>query len=152
MGAGKHANMVYIIDFGLSKEFRDPSTRVHIPYRHGRGFTGTAAFASVNSHLGLELGRRDDLESLAYVLIYFLCGFLPWQDPRKDILALKQGITSHKMFHGLPVEFRTFLEGCRSLAFHDKPNYDQYYNLFNNLFLRQGFESNSVFDWDVACG
>jgi serine/threonine protein kinase len=150
MGASKHANLVYIIDFGLSKEFRDPNTRAHIPYICGCGITGTAAFASINSHLGLELGRRDDLESLAYILIYFLCGFLPWQGQRKDILTLKQGITSHNIFHELPVEFRTFLESCRSLAFHDKPNYDQYLNLFNNLFLRQGFENDLVFDWEVA--
>jgi serine/threonine protein kinase len=148
IGAGEHANLVYIIDFGLSKEFRNPNTRAHIPYSHGHGFTGTAAFASVNSHLGLELGRRDDLESLAYILIYFLCGFLPWQDTKKDILTLKQGITSHNIFHELPVEFRTFLEACRSLAFHDKPNYDQYYNLFHDLLLRRGFESDRVFDWD----
>jgi hypothetical protein len=97
------------------------------------------------------LGRRDDLESLAYILIYFLCGFLPWQGRRKDILALKQGITSHDMFQELPVEFHTFLKSCRSLAFDDKPNYNQYLNLFNTLFLQQGFENNPVFDWDVTC-
>ncbi len=146
MGAGKQANLVYIIDFGLSKEFRDPNTRTHIPYSCGRGFTGTAAFASINSHLGLELGRRDDLESLAYILIYFLHGFFPWHGPRKDILALKQGITSHDMLCDLPGEFHTFLEGCRSLEIHDKPNYDRYRNLFNNLFLQQGFEGNQIFD------
>jgi len=151
MGLGKHANLVYIIDFGLSKEFRDPNTHAHIPYSSGRGFTGTTTFASINSHLGLELGRRDDLESLAYILIYFLWGFLPWEGPRKDILALKQGITSHDMFHKLLVEFRAFLEGCRSLAFHDKPNYDQYWNLFNNL-SQQEFGSNPVFDWNVRRG
>lgn len=146
MGTGKHANLVYVIDFGLSKEFRDPDTRAHIPYGFGRGFTGTAAFASINSHLGVELGRRDDLESLAYILIYFLCGFLPWQVPRKDILAFKQRITSHNMFRKLPMEFRTFLEDCRSLEFHDKPNYDKYIKLFNNLFLKKGFEGDQVFD------
>ena len=58
LGAGKHANLVYIIDFGLSKEFRDPNTCAHIPYSCGCGFTGTTAFTSINSHLGLELGRR----------------------------------------------------------------------------------------------
>ena len=135
MGTSKHTHLVYIIDFGLSKEFRDPNTHAHIPYSCGRGFTGTAAFASINSHLGLELGRWDDLESLAYILIYFLCVSLPWQGRRKDILALKQGITSHDMFRELLVEFRTFLESCRSLSFHDKPNYNEYLNLFNNLFL-----------------
>jgi serine/threonine protein kinase len=149
MGTGKHADLVYIIDFGLSKEFRNPNTCAHIPYSCGRGFTGTAAFTSINSHLGLELGRRDDLESLAYILIYFLHGFLPWQETKKDIHTLKQEITSHDIFHELPVEFQTFLEACRSLGFHNRPNYDQYYNLFHDLLLWREFESNLVFDWDI---
>jgi serine/threonine protein kinase len=154
MGTGKHANVVYIIDFGLSKEYRSPNTRAHIPYSCGHGFTGIAAFASVNSHFGVELGRRDDLESLAYALIYFLWGSLPWGNLRKskDILALKQEITSHAKFHKLPVEFHTFLQDCQSLAFHSKPNYDRYYDLFNDLLLQHGFDSSASFDWDVAGG
>jgi len=82
MGTDKQANVVHLIDFGLSKEFRDPNTYLHIPCNSTHGLTGTATFASIHSHLGLELGRRDDLKSLAYVLIYFLHGSLPWQDLR----------------------------------------------------------------------
>ena len=77
MGVRKHASTVYLIDFGLSKEFRDPDTHLHIPLNKDVGLIGTTAFASINSHLGLELGRQDDLESLAYVLFYFIWGFLP---------------------------------------------------------------------------
>jgi serine/threonine protein kinase len=150
MGVGKHANLVYIIDFGLSKEFRDPNIHMHIPYNKGLGFIGTANFASVNSHIGLELGRWDDLESLTYILIYLLCGFLLWQGLGQDILASKQGITSHNLFQKLPVEFCTFLEHCRSLSFDDKPNYDHFRSLFNNLLLRRGFQSNLTFNWDVT--
>ena len=84
MGVGRHASIVYLIDFGLSKEYRDPNTHQHIPFNNGLGFIGTAAFVSINSHLGSELGRRDDLESLAYVLFYFLWGFLPWQGSRPE--------------------------------------------------------------------
>ena len=135
MGVSKQANLVYIINFGLSKEFRDPNTRAHISYRSGHGFTGNLNFASINSHLGMELGRWDDLESLAYLLIYFLHGFLPWQDAKKDILAVKQGITSTAWFQKLPLEFRMFLVYSRSLAFNDKPDYDYYYELFHNLLL-----------------
>jgi casein kinase I family protein HRR25 len=79
MGIGVHSTVVYLIDFGLSKEYRDPSTYKHIPPRTNLSLTGTASFTSINSHLGLELGQQDDLESLAYILIYFLCGDLPWQ-------------------------------------------------------------------------
>lgn len=126
---------------------------MHIPFNTGLGFAGTADFASVNSHLGLELGRRDDLESLAYILIFFFCGFLLWQDNGNNILALKREITSHAMFEKLPVEIRSFLQYSRSLSFEDKPNYDRFYNLFNDILQQDGLEgglSKPVFDWDVA--
>jgi serine/threonine protein kinase len=154
MGIGDQANVVYLIDFGLSKEYRDPNTREHIPYNDGLGFIGTTTFASTNSHLGSELGRRDDLESLAYTLFYFLWGFLPWQGLRKGeaILECKRTITTHDLFLDLPVEFHTFFEHCRSLSFDEKPNYDYFYDLFGGLLLREGFQLDTPFDWDVAGG
>jgi len=146
----KNVNLVYIIDFGLLKQFRDPDTRAHIPYRQGRGFTGTAQFASINSHLGLELGRRDDLESLAYILIYFLHGSLPWKKRGKNIHLMKQKITSQNIYQGLPLELRTFLELSQSLSFDSKPDYDHYYNLFDSLLSKGEFRCDSMSDWDVG--
>jgi serine/threonine protein kinase len=152
MGVGNQTNVVYVIDFGLSKEYRNPGTRAHIPYNTGLGFVGTTTFASINSHMGLELGRRDDLESIAYILFYFLWGFLPWQNLKtgKAILKSKRTLTTHKLFLGLPVEFRAFYEHCRSLSFDDKPNYDHFYNVFGNLMLQEGFQLDMAFDWNVA--
>lgn len=79
MIGNKDASLVYMIDFGLSKRFRNPKTGQHIPWKEGKNLTGTARYASLNTHLGYEQSRRDDLEGLAYVMLYFLKGKLPWQ-------------------------------------------------------------------------
>ncbi|KAG2339463.1 kinase-like protein, partial [Suillus weaverae] len=78
VGLGNLKHTTFLIDFGTAKEFWNTSTRVHIPFHQGQCLTGTPAFASINDHLGVELGRRDDLESLTYMLIYCLQGSLPW--------------------------------------------------------------------------
>jgi serine/threonine protein kinase len=149
MGTGMQATVVYLIDFGLSKEYRDPNTYKHIPSNTNLGLTGTATFASINSHLGLELGRRDDMESLAYILIYFLRGSLPWQNLSCGSQAkCKQRTTPRDLCHNLPAEFCAFLEYCRSLGFEEKPDYGYISDLFNNPSSQEGFQNNVAFDWD----
>ncbi|XP_022723279.1 casein kinase 1-like protein 2 isoform X2 [Durio zibethinus] len=148
MGLGRRANQVYSIDFGLAKKYRDTSTHQHIPYRENKNLTGTARYASVNTHLGIEQSRRDDLESLGYVLMYFLRGSLPWQGlkagtrkQKYDKISEKKVSTSTEtLCRGYPTEFASYFHYCRSLRFEDKPDYSYLKRLFRDLFIREGGE------------
>ena len=95
IGRGKKSNVIYAIDFGLSKKYKDSRTGLHIPYRDGKDLTGTARYASINTHLGVEQSRRDDIESLGYMMIYLMKGHLPWQgmvnsNPKKKYERIKK--------------------------------------------------------------
>ncbi|CAN0901263.1 Casein kinase 1-like protein 1 [Linum grandiflorum] len=157
MGLGRRANQVYIIDFGLAKKYRDSSTHQHIPYRENKNLTGTARYASMNTHLGIEQSRRDDLESLGYVLMYFLRGSLPWQGlkagtkkQKYDKISEKKVSTSiEALCRGYPSEFASYFHYCRSLRFDDKPDYGYLKRIFRDLFIREGFQFDYVFDWTI---
>ncbi|KAJ6492575.1 kinase-like domain-containing protein, partial [Mycena vitilis] len=150
-------NQVTVIDFGLAKKFRDPKTHLHIPYRENIKLTGTARYASINNHLGVEQARRDDLESLAYVLIYFLRGVLPWQGLKaatkrqkyERIMEKKMTTSTDLLCRGLPKEFGIFLDYTRALRFDDKPDYSYLRNLFRDLFVRERYQYDYLFDWYV---
>ncbi|XP_020093874.1 casein kinase 1-like isoform X2 [Ananas comosus] len=185
IGLGRKANQVYIIDFGLAKKYRDLQTHKHIPYRENKNLTGTARYASLNTHLGVEQSRRDDLESLGYVLMYFLRGSLPWQGlkagtkkQKYDKISEKKLLTPFEVFAFalVPVsfffsvqkitrcishycdqvlcksyspEFISYFQYCRSLRFEDKPDYAYLKKLFRDLFIREGYQYDYVFDWTV---
>ncbi|KAF8264289.1 hypothetical protein EI94DRAFT_1593867 [Lactarius quietus] len=102
--------------------------------------------------LGLELGQQDDLEALAHILIYFLCGHLPWQGlpSGSHIVKRKQQIKPSNLCCGLPAEFSTFLKYSCSLGFKDIPDYEYISDLFKGLLSREGFENVVMFDWDHA--
>jgi len=157
MGLGKKGNLVYIIDFGLAKKYRDSRTHLHIPYRENKNLTGTARYASINTHLGIEQSRRDDLESLGYVLMYFNRGSLPWQGLRaatkrqkyERISEKKMSTPIEELCRSFPAEFATYLNYCRTLRFDEKPDYSYLRQLLRNLFHRQGFTYDYVFDWNL---
>ncbi|XP_073040639.1 casein kinase 1-like protein 9 isoform X2 [Primulina eburnea] len=157
MGLGRKANQVYVIDYGLAKKYRDLQTHKHIPYRENKNLTGTARYASVNTHLGVEQSRRDDLESLGYILMYFLRGSLPWQGlkagtkkQKYDKISEKKMLTPIEMLcKSYPSEFISYFHYCRSLRFEDKPDYSYLKRLFRDLFIREGYQFDYVFDWTI---
>jgi len=157
IGLGKKANQVHIIDFGLAKKYRDPKTQQHIPYREGKNLTGTARYASVNTHLGIEQSRRDDLEAVGYVLMYFNRGGLPWQglkangkkEKYEKIMEKKMSTPIEVLCKNFPSEFVTYLNYCRSLRFEDRPDYAYLRRLLKDLFFREGYQYDFVFDWTI---
>ena len=152
------SELVFCIDFGLSKRFRNPHTLAHIPHRVGKSLTGTPRYASINNHLGIEQARRDDLEAIGYVLIYFLKGRLPWQGLKarnasrkyKMIMEKKQSTSINTLCAGCPKEFAEYLSYCRSLKFEASPNIKYLRQLFQDLYVQQGYPLNTYGDndWD----
>ena len=158
MGDATTSPMVYCIDFGLSKRFRNPHTLQHIPHRVGKSLTGTPRYASISNHLGIEQSRRDDLEAIGYVLVYFAKGRLPWQGLKaksahkkyKLILDKKQEISIAQLCHGCPAQFAEYLSYCRSLKFDASPNVAYLRRLFRDLYVQSGYDINHLQsnDWD----
>jgi len=150
----RELNQVYIIDFGLAKSYCDSNTRQ--PYQR-KSLTGTARYASITSHLGMEQSRRDDLESLGFVFIYFALGRLPWQGMKAStrnefhsmIMQKKMNMPVEVLCRCLPTEFATYLNYCRSLDFNEKPDYNFLRQLFRQVFFRKGYSDDYLFDWVV---
>ncbi len=158
VGRGHKNNIIYAIDFGLAKKYKDPKTGLHIPYRDGKNLTGTARYASTNTHLGMEQSRRDDIEALGYMLIYFLKGTLPWQgmvlkDPKRKydkIKQLKYDIKLDVLCEGQPVELAKFIQYARDMKFEDKPDYNYLRGLLRKAAEKNGLQfDSSKFDWIV---
>ncbi|KAG2134704.1 casein kinase I delta [Suillus cothurnatus] len=139
MGLHDLRHTVFIIDFSITKKYCDISTRQHVPFCHNQHLTGTPTFASINNHLGVEPGYCDDLESLMYMLIYFLHGSLPWLNSDHEKLSSssmperKANTTIEVLCHGIPVKFVTMLIYACSLAFSEDLDYDHFCSLLHGI-------------------
>jgi len=155
VGRGNYEQTIYLIDLGLAKLYRDEHTRIHISYKENTNLTGTARYASINSHKGIEQSRRDDMESIGYVLIYLMKGKLPWQglkcadkqEKYQKIREMKEKIKPEQLCEGLPNEFVKYIEYCQKLQFDEEPNYKNLINIFKELYKSKDYENDYMYDW-----
>ncbi|MCJ1246640.1 serine/threonine protein kinase [Trapelia coarctata] len=156
LGTGKKGNCIYVTDLGLAVEYR--SNRAPVDASPSViNLLGTARFASVKGHLGVEQCRRDDMESLGYMLLYLLRGRLPWQglkaktdqERNKLIMEKKANIGVEELCDQAPPEFAAYMDYIRALKFDDKPNYSRLRKSFQSLFVRCGYKYDNVFDWTI---
>ena len=159
-GQDSNNNMIYIIDFGLAKKYRSSKTLEHIKFRLTKKLTGTTRYASVNALKGGEQSRRDDLESLAYMLFYFLRGNLPWQGAKgltkeeryKKIYKIKKNTQPDELCMNLPEEFKFFLLYAKNLEFEEDPNYDYCRGLLENVIKKMNDKVDNNFSWCKRTG
>jgi len=156
----KGANTIHVVDFGMAKQYRDPKTKQHIPYRERKSLSGTARYMSINTHLGREQSRRDDLEALGHVFMYFLRGSLPWQGLKaatnkqkyEKIGEKKQTTPIKELAEGFPEEFGIYLNYVRKLGFEETPDYDFLRELFAKVMKNNNDIDDGVFDWNLLNG
>ena len=139
----------------MAKQYRDPRTKQHIPYREKKALSGTARYMSINTHLGREQSRRDDLESLGHVFMYFLRGALPWQGlkaptnkQKYEKIGMKKQTTSiNELCYGFPIQFAQYLTYVRNLKFDETPDYQYLVGLMEKALISAGIELDGHFDW-----
>eukprot|EP00607_Mallomonas_marina_P007674 CAMPEP_0182416324 /NCGR_PEP_ID=MMETSP1167-20130531/590_1 /TAXON_ID=2988 /ORGANISM="Mallomonas Sp, Strain CCMP3275" /LENGTH=346 /DNA_ID=CAMNT_0024588985 /DNA_START=294 /DNA_END=1334 /DNA_ORIENTATION=- len=157
IGVEPNHNVVFLVDFGMGKRYRNPDTRLHYPFRDGRSLSGTPRYASINNHLGIEQTRRDDLEAIGYILIYFLKRGLPWQGLKakekhakyREILLKKQEISIERLCDTCPSAFADYLTYVRNLGFNSEPDMAYLRKLFRDLYVQQNCDAiPKMWDWD----
>src|SRR4051812_3889783 len=139
----------------MAKQYRDPKTKQHIPYRERKSLSGTARYMSINTHLGREQSRRDDLEALGHVFMYFLRGGLPWQGLKaatnkqkyEKIGEKKQTTPIKDLCETFPNELNDYLSYVRNLGFEDTPDYDYLRDLFTQALKTTGEVEDGEYDW-----
>jgi len=150
-------NVVHLIDFGLSKKYFNSNTGKHISYRENMGTgTGTARYMSINTHLGHEQSRRDDMESLGFMIVFLMKGRLPWQglkcktkqEHMKKICDTKRTYSIKRLCDNCPIEFKRimlpYFLHVRNLSFEEAPKYDYLKKLFSDICKLKGYQNDDL--------
>lgn len=157
MGINQDKGTLFILDFGLAKFFRNPLNLVQNPLVVRRKLTGTARYASIHALMGMEQSRRDDLESIAYVILYLINGQLPWQgfvlknkeDKYAKILEKKKAITDEELCKNLPKQIELFVSYVKNLEYEENPDYDYMRGMFEDCIKRMNEQFDNIYDWDL---
>jgi serine/threonine protein kinase len=140
------------MDFGLSKKWYNKGN--HIEYKDGRSMIGTTRYASTNIHMGIEPSRRDDIESIGYMLVYLIKGRLPWQglmkktkdNPIDKIGDKKININLKKLCDGIPKCFYEFIRYAKKLEFDEKPDYEYLINIIKKSAEEENIQIKYFFE------
>ena len=152
--SSKNESLIYLIDFGLAKKYRSDRGN-HVKFALTKHITGTPRFCSINAMRGVEQSRRDDLESLSYLIMYFLKGSLPWQGLKiasrpqrfKEITRLKKTFKVESFAENIPPEIILFCKYVRKLGFTENPKYEYMKKLFLSVLSKYGFINDNKFSW-----
>ena len=155
IGTGENAKKIYLLDFGLAKKYRSSTILMHYQMNNKKKFTGTARYSSINSLRGIEQSRRDDLEAMGYVLLYFLRGSLLWQglqvknlkDRYRKIMEKKKETSPEELCKGFPKQFEQYVSYTRNMEYEQDPDYDYLKNLFIEVLTEMGCEFDYYYDW-----
>ena len=150
----KNESLIYIIDFGLAKKYKSEKGN-HVKFSVTKHIVGTPRFCSINAMRGVEQSRRDDLESLSYLIIYFLISALPWQGLKissrtqrfKEITRLKKMLNVETILKNFPPEILLFCKYTRKLGFTENPKYEYMITLFNSVLNKYGYVNDKKFSW-----
>jgi serine/threonine protein kinase len=148
---------IYLLDFGISQKYRSDRTKNHIQFSITKTMTGTARYASTHALSGLQLSRRDDLESLSYVILYFLTKKLPWQGIEAKTLAKrylkiynkKMELEKWEKFQKIPIQIQNFIKYCKNLKFAQEPDYRKMKDYFYDLMKELEIENDGNFSWII---
>ena len=155
MGLNSLSKKLFLLDFGLAKKYRSSTTLVHYPLINKKKLTGTARYASINAMRGYEQSRRDDLEAVGYVLMYFLRGSLPWQglsgknkeERYRRILNKKLDTSAYDLCYQYPSEFETYIDYTRKMEYVEQPDYNRIRKLFLQILEKEGQNFDYIYDW-----
>ena len=156
IGSEDKHKYIYVLDFGLSKKYRSGSSKKQLPFTQNNPLVGNARYSSINALEGGTQSRRDDLESIGYLLLFLLLGKLPWQgkvshskeDKYYKIREIKRKTTPEELCLGIPKQFEEYVKYTRNLKYEAEPDYNYLKNLFLSMLKNYNWEFDYFYDWD----